>query len=492
MFKNTNELRIAFINNKKLFNLEIENKIVKHKKGNIYKGVITKIEKSLDAVFIDYGVGKDGFLPFKEMSSKYLNKFNLSDGLKILNEKKNIIGKTIIVQVEKEEKEEKGVSLTTFLSLAGCYVVILPNNSEIKGISKRINSKKRYDLKEKLKDIFIPKGMSVIIRTLGFARSKKELIWELNILLSQFKIINNLSEDKKSPCLIYKECSLITKIIRDYLKSDTEEIIIDSVNVFNLIYKYLNIIRSEFLYKITLYNNSTPLFCKYNIENQIELIFKREVFLPSGGSIIIDYTEALTSIDINSSKSNKCDNIKETSLQTNFEAINEIARQLRIRDLGGIIIIDFIDIVSSNKKLVEKIINEALSNDKAKIKIGEISQFGLLEISRQQIKPLLLGYEKTVCYLCNGIGKINNIESLCSNILRSLEEESFKPGTYQVHLELSIPFSNYIMNAKKYVLTRIEQSANVKILLIVNKFVIGFDYKIYRFKVSNKYKWIKC
>jgi len=482
-----NQIRVAFIEDQKLYNLEIESENNRKKKGNIYKGIVTKIEPSLDALFVNYGADKDGFLPFKEISEKYLDEFALTNGLASAIDISNIKGKDIVIQIEKEEKEGKGAALTTFLSLAGCYIVLMPNNFELEGISRHIDGRERINLKTKLNNILIPEGMGVIIRTLGFGKSMEELKWELDILLSQFKMIKTFSKRQKAPCLVYEESSLITRIVRDYLKSDISEIIIDNIRMFNLIYKYLNIIKSNFISKIKLYNNTISLFSKYKINCQAELIFKREIFLSSGGSIIIDITEALTSIDVNSSKFNKCDDIEETALQTNLEAIYEIARQLRIRDIGGLIIIDFIDMfLTENQRIIEKTLREALSIDKAKIQIGKISKFGLLEVSRQRIKASLIESNQSICYKCNGTGKIDNIDILSLNIINALEEESIKNNTSQINLELPIKIATYIINVKRSYLSKIEHKNDVRIVIIINKHLSIPNYKIYRFRFNEK------
>jgi len=482
-----NEIRVAFLDNQRLYNLEIESEKNKQKKGNIYKAIITKIEPSLDAVFVNYGADKDGFLPFKEISKDYFKGINLSDNVNVLINDTTIKECELIVQIEKEEREGKGAALTTYLSLAGCYLVLMPSNSDLGGVSRHIDGEERYSLKEKLNYLNIPEDLGVIIRTSGIGKSVEELKWELDILISQFKIIKNLSYKKHAPCLIYEDGSLVMKTIRDYLKSDIDEIIIDNVNIFNLTYKYLTIIKSDFVNRIKLYYDVIPLFSKYKVEYQIELAFKREIFLPSGGSIVIDHGEALTSIDINSAKSNKCDDIEETALQTNLEAVDEITRQLRIRDLGGLIIIDFIDMDDLNsQKLVEKKVKDSLSSDKAKIQIGKISKFGLLEISRQRLKSSLVEYNQNTCYKCGGTGRINNIEALSLMILKALEEESIKPSIYQIHLELPVKILTYIINIKRDVLYRVEKSNNLKIILIANKYISMPDYKIYRFKINNK------
>lgn len=488
-----NDIKIAFTENKKLSNLEIDNANQKFTKGNIYKGCVTKIESSLDAIFIDYGKEKDGFLPFKEISRRYLKYLGVKNGLKSIKDDSFIKGKDVIVQIDKEEKEEKGASLTTYLNLAGCYTVLMLNNNKSKGISKRIDGEERNVLKLNLKSMSFPYNMGVIVRTLGFGKKFDDLKWEINILLSQIKIIEILSSIQNSPSLIYEEHSIITKVMRDYLKKDLNKLIIDDIKIFNLFYKYLNIIKSDLILKICFYDSNISLFNKFKIENQMEITFKREIFLSSGGMITIDYTEALISIDINSSKFNKCKNIEETALQTNLEAVDEIIKQIRIRDLNGLIIIDFIDMnLTESKKAVEKNIKNALLADKAKIQIGKISKFGLLEISREKNKHSFINNNKIFCNKCNGIGKIDNIKILSFNILNSIEEELFKKNTYQIHIEAPIELANFLINFKKKQIYNLEKKTKIKIILIVNKFIKFPDYKIYRFKYNNrKYRLFK-
>ncbi|HIH2763544.1 MAG TPA: Rne/Rng family ribonuclease [Candidatus Azoamicus sp.] len=484
---NINDIKVALIEHNKLVNFEIESEKNKQQKGNIYKGLVSKIEPSLDAIFINYGSDKDGFLPFKEITKDYLDKFDLHAGISSIKDENELLGKDVIVQIEKEERENKGASLTTYISLAGYYLVLMPYNNDLGGISKKIRGQDRYDIKEKIFNIHSSKDMGIIVRTLGIGKSSNELKWELNILLSQLSFIKNTACRVKSPYLIHEENSLIIRSIRDYLKPDVNEIIIDDINIFNLIYKYLNVIKSEFLEKIKLYTNSTSLFNEFKIEHQIELAFKREIFLPSGGSITIDFSEALISIDINSSKSNKCFDIEETALQTNLEAIEEIARQLRIRDLGGLIIIDFIDMVDIlSQFLIEKKFQELLSIDKAKIHISKISKFGLLELSRQRLKSSSVNSELIICQTCKGSGKNNTIESISNTILKSLEEEIIKKETNQMCLEMPKKIFAYMANIKNKKIKELELRYKIKIILILNENLMESNYKIYRLKYNNK------
>jgi ribonuclease E len=476
------EIRAALIDNDILLNFDIEFKGENQKKGNIYKGKITKIESSLEAIFVDYGSDKDGFLPFNEISinncSKVYSSNFLNRGL--------IKGKNIIVQVEKDEKDEKGVSLTTYLSISGSYLVLLPNNHG-EGISKDIDFKNRILIKEKIKNISLPDTMGIIIRTAGIDKSLEDLKWELNILLVQYEFINFCLINNLHSNLIYKEGSLPLKFIKNYLKSDIKDIMIDNINIFCNLYKYLNLIKSHFIYKLKLYCKTLPLFSYNKIEKQIELSFKRQIILPSGGSITIDETEALIAIDVNSSKSNQCFDIKETALQTNIEAAEEIVKQIILRNLSGIIVIDFIDMIDDRShKLLEKIIEFLISIDKAKVQIGSISKFGILEISRQKLYSSIFDSYKELCFKCNGTGRIYNMDTLSSMIFKSLEEEILEnKNVYQINIEMSSDLLKYILTFKKTNLTKIQYKNNFKIVFIAHQRLSILDYKIYKLKSNN-------
>ncbi|MCR3755117.1 MAG: ribonuclease E [Candidatus Westeberhardia cardiocondylae] len=398
------EFRIAFIDGKKLYDLNIEKFNHKHKKSNIYKGIITRIEQSLEAVFVNYGVNKNGFLPFKEISNEYIS---LEDYLYNKKNIKNILykGQEIIVQINKEETGNKGALLTTFISLAGSYIVLMPNNPNAGGISKKITKNERTTLKETLSYLKIPAGMSVIIRTASLGKSITELQSDLYFRLKNWEIIKKLSINCKAPSLIHKESNIIVRIFRDNLNNDISEILIDNIKILNLAKKYIIFLgRSDFSNKIKFYNGEMSIFQYYQIESQIASIFQRKVKLPSGSYIVIDTTEALTAIDINSAKSTKGLDIEETALKTNLEAVNEIARQIRLRNLSGLIVIDFIDMsIIKHTRKVENYFREAIKQDRAKIKIGKISNFGLLELSRQRINSSLKEIGNYTCHTCNGI-----------------------------------------------------------------------------------------
>lgn len=473
------EIRVAFLKNNILSNLEVESENTKCQKGNIFKGFITKIESSLDAFFIDYGSNKDGFLSFKEISKDYLDKINMFDGL---DENKNynyLLGMSFIIQIDKEASYGKGASLTTYISLAGCYIVLMPSSYKLKGISKKINNKTRFILKSLLNNIDIINECGIIIRTFGYSKDILIFKIELLTLLSQLKFIKNLDNNIFLNNFIYEHNNLIIKILKDYLKFNINQIIINDIQIFNNIYKYLSILNSEFINNLYYYSNIEPIFNKFNIEKQIELLFKRELFLPSGGSITIDPTEALTFIDINSSKSNKCDDVEETALQTNLEAINEITKQLKIRDLNGLIIIDFIDVNIDNFKLLEKKFKEKIISDKAKIQLEKISKFGLLELSREKIKAVFYDTNFILCNKCQGTGKISNIATLASNIIKSIYSELKNKNIIQLNLELPVKIANYINNLKFNEIIKIEKIYKINILLLANEYLNIPDYKIY-------------
>ncbi len=481
------DLRIAFLENNKLISIETESEESKFQKGNIFKGFITKIEESLDALFIDYGSNKDGFLIFKEISKDYLNTLKIYEMLE-KKKQKTIIGKMIIVQIEKEEYNEKGASLTTYLNVSGCYLILIPNKINLKGISKKIKNKKKFKLKELITKITAINDFGIIIRTFGYGKKIIDLEIEILFLLSQLKFVKILYNN--TPLIIYEHSNLITRILKEHLKTHTEKIIIDNIDIFNYIYKNLSIINKKLISKIEFNTKNKNIFEIYSIENQIELLFNREIFLPSGGSITIDIEEAMTFIDINSSKSNKCDDLEETSLQTNLEAINEITRQLKLRDIGGLIIIDFIDIDYNDFELVEKKFKKFLSLDKAKINIGKISKFGILELSREKIKSNLTNNIFSICNKCYGTGKQTNIENKSTNIISSIQKEITKKNITQINIEVSNKLSNYLNNFKKNEIIKLEKIYRKKIIIIANEFLDINEYKIYLLKYKNKIKKI--
>ncbi len=472
------ELRIAIINNKKLYDLKIENNKYIKKKYNIYKGKIIRIEQSLEAVFIDYGETKYGFLPLKEILPKYfINKKKYS----INNLYKN---QELIVQIVREQRNNKGAVLTTFISLIGNYLVLMPNNNII-GISKKIEGKKRKKIKKIIKKLKLPKNMGIIIRTSGIDKSINTFKLDLLAKLKNWKYIKKKFKKYKLPSLIYKQNNIFIRIFREYLNNDIKEIIIDNYKTYILSINYIKKLNKiEILNKIIFYKKEIPLFTYFKIENQIESAFNRVVKLPSGGSITIDITEALTSIDVNSSKYNKEKNIEITALNTNLEASKEIAKQIRLRDLGGLIVIDFIDMnILKNQKIVEKKFKKVINKDKAKTQIGYISKFGLLEMSRQRLNLSLKESSYYICPRCKGSGIIRDNESLSLLILRIIQEKSFKKNTKKIYVIAPIKIANYILNKKKNILNNIKKK-NIKTIIIPNKNIQTPNYSI----IITKYK----
>jgi ribonuclease E len=420
------ELRVALVDGQKLYDLDIESPGHEQKKANIYKGTITRVEPSLEAAFVDYGADRHGFLPLKEIAKTYFPKDYRYDGRPSI---KQVIaeGTEVIVQIDKEERGQKGAALTTFVSLAGSYLVLMPNNPRAGGISRRIEGDERTDLKSALGELDVPKGMGLIVRTAGVGKSPEELKWDLGVLMHHWEAVSEAAQSKPAPFLIHQESNVIVRAIRDYLRRDVGEILIDDKEVFDKALKHISLVRPDFASRVKQYTGEVPLFSHYQIETQIESAFQREVRLPSGGSIVIDPTEALTSIDINSARATKGGDIEETAYNTNLEAADEIARQLRLRDLGGLIVIDFIDMSPvKHQRDVENRMKDAVTNDRARIQLGKISRFGLLEMSRQRLRPSLGESAHSVCPRCDGYGNIRGIESIGLSVLRIMEEECIK------------------------------------------------------------------
>lgn len=472
------ELRVAIIKGQRLYDLDIEHIGVKQKKSNIYLGKISRIEPSLEAAFVDYGAEKHGFLPFKEISKTYFSNFsgNMSD-LHI----KDVIkeGQELIVQVEKEERGNKGAALTTFISLAGSYIVLMPNNPRAGGISRRIEGEDRFELREALKKLQIPDDMGAIIRTAGIGRETDELQWDLDGLIRQWEAIKKASTEKHAPFLILQESDIAIRAVRDYLKQDIDEIIIDNREVFDKVLSYIQQVKPDFIEKIKYYDDKVPLFSFYQIEKQIETAYLRAVHLPSGGSIVIDHTEALVSIDVNSAKATGGGDIEETALNTNLEAVEEIARQLRLRDIGGLIVIDFIDMSPiRNQRAVSQKMREALKFDRARVQIGNITRFGLLEMSRQRLRPHIGQAVQVTCPRCDGQGTIRSIESLATSIVRLIEEETIKDNSVQIHVQVPIDLATYLLNEKREILAEVEKRQDVQILILPNHYLETPKYKI--------------
>ncbi|WP_343188059.1 Rne/Rng family ribonuclease [Buchnera aphidicola (Ceratoglyphina bambusae)] len=484
------ETRIAILENKKLCDLKIENNINKKNKFNIYKGKIIKFENSLDAVFVDYGVKKNGFLPLKEISDEYFNKEKNYKNISI----KCLIKKKLelLVQINKEEIETKGAFLTTYISLPSTYTILMPYNFNKEGISRKITGDNRKEIKSLIKTLKIPNNMGFIIRTAGLGKSIKTLQKDINIKIKLWNKIKKISKNISSPMLVHKESDIIVRSFRDYLHKDVDEIIIDNPNVLNVLNKHFyNLGKLSILKKIKLYKKKIPLFSFYKIESQISSIFKRKIQLNSGGSITIDCTEALIAIDINSFKSNKYKSIEETAFNTNMEAIDEIFYQIKIRDLGGLIVIDFIDMeFNENKKILENRIKKLIKKDTAKIEISKISKFGLLEISRQRLSSKLKEYNYKICSNCNGSGIIINNEDFSLSILRILEEEVSKKDFYKIYIIVPYKISYYFVKKKINYIKKIEKrEKNIKIIIFFNKKVFIPNFFIFRI-CKNKKKQI--
>jgi ribonuclease E len=474
------ELRVALVDGQKLYDFDIEVPSKEQKKSNIYKGIITRVEPSLEAAFVNYGAEKHGFLPFKEIAQEYRS----GDGDDNKSSKANIReGQEIVVQIEKEERGNKGAALTTYISLAGTYLVLMPNNPKAGGISRRIEGDNRSELRETMSALEIPDSMGLIIRTAGSDKSAEELQWDLNYLLQLWEAIERSSHEQTAPFLIFQESNVIIRALRDHLRGDIDEILIDQEGAFKLVHNFLKQVMPHNLHKARQYQDSVPLFSRYQIETQIEMAYKREVSLPSGGSIVIDHTEALTSIDINSARATKGSDIEETALNTNLEAADEIARQLRLRDLGGLFVVDFIDMMSNkNQREVENRLRDALKIDRARIQTGRISRFGLMEMSRQRLRPSLGDSTQLTCPRCKGQGTIRNVESVTLAVLRLIEEEAMKKGTERVIAHLPIDCATFLLNEKRSAIQELESRLKVGIVVLPSKHLDTPAYDIERIK----------
>lgn len=480
------ELRIALANGQFLYDLIIESTFREQKQSNIYKGKVTRIEPSLEAAFIDYGEERHGFLPLKEVARSCFKKEYRDAGKRptiteVLEE-----GQELIVQVEKGERGNKGAALTTFITLPGCYLVLMPNNPRAGGVSRRIEGDERDELHSVLSSLQIPEGMGLIIRTAGGGRSHEELQWDLEILLKLWDVIQKTASERQASFLIYQEGNAVIRALRDYLRKDIDEILIDHPDVYEDVVNHLKLIRPDFVSRVKLYKDATPLFTRFQIESQIESAFQRDVRLPSGGSIIIDHTEALVSIDINSAKSTKGGDIEETALMTNLEAANEIARQLRLRDIGGLIVIDFIDMSPiRNQREVEDRLKKALTMDRARVQVGRISRFGLLEMSRQRLRPSLGESSRVTCPRCLGQGTIRGIESLGLSVIRIIEEEALKENTAQVRAILPTEIAAYLLNEKRQAIIDIEKRQNVAVIVVPSAHLLTPQYEVERVRISD-------
>ena len=477
------ELRVAIVDGQKLVDLDIESSTKEQRKSNIYKGVITRIEPSLEAAFVDYGAERHGFLPFKEIARAYF-KQGVDVGRTTIHEAMKE-GQEVIVQVEKDERGNKGAALTTFISLAGRYLVLMPNNPRGGGVSRRVEGEERDELRDLMAQLDVPAGMSVIARTAGIGRNLEELQWDLNYLLNLWQAIEGASHSQKGAFLIYQEGSLVIRAIRDYFHPEIGEVLIDTEEIYDQAVQFMSHVMPSNVSRIKLYKDDVPLFSRFQIEHQIESAYAREVTLPSGGAIVIDHTEALVSVDVNSARSTRGADIEETALRTNSEAADEIARQLRLRDLGGLIVIDFIDMESNrNQREVEKRLSDALHLDRARVQMGKISRFGLLELSRQRLQPSLGETSHAVCPRCSGTGHIRGTESTALHILRIIQEESMKESTAAIHAQIPVDVATFLLNEKRADIWKIEARFKVSVVLIPNISLETPHYTVTRLKVE--------
>ena len=475
------ERRLAIVDGQKLLDYEIEIEGREQRKGNIYKAVVTRVEPSLEACFVDYGEDRHGFLPFKEISKQYFAEGVSASQARIQDVIKE--GQELVVQVEKEERGNKGAALTTFISLAGRYVVLMPNNPRGGGVSRRIEGDDRAELKEAMDQLEYPKGMSIIARTAGIGRSAPELQWDLNYLLKLWTAIDGAAKGGKGAFLIYQESSLVIRAIRDYFNGDIGDILIDTDDIYEQAQQFMSHVMPEHASKVKRYRDDAALFSRFQIEHQIESAYARTVSMPSGGAIVIDHTEALVSVDVNSARAIKGGDIEETALRTNLEAADEVARQMRLRDLGGLIVIDFIDMEESkNRREVENRLRDALRQDRARVQFGTISKFGLMEMSRQRLKPALSEGSSIPCPRCGGSGHIRDTESSALQILRIIQEESMKDNTAAVHLQVPVEVGSFLLNEKRPEIAKIELKQRVNVTLIPNKSLETPNYRLDRIK----------
>ena len=462
------ELRVAIVDGQKLLDLDIESSAYQQKKGNIYKGKVTRVEPSLEAAFVDYGAERQGFLPLKEISRLYFTGHDNKTPIGQVRIKDVIKeGQELTVQIEKEERGNKGAALTTFISLAGRYLVLMPNNPKGGGISRRIEGEERAELRDVLAQLKVPNDYAVIVRTAGIGKSVEELQWDFDYLAQLWQAISKAGAERPASFLIYQESSLVIRAIRDYLRTDIGEILIDTAEIYERALKFMQQVMPHNVHKLKLYDDDIPLFSRYQIEHQIESAFSREVRLEAGGAVVFDHTEALVTIDVNSSRATKGSDIEETALNTNLEAADEIARQLRIRDLGGLIVIDFIDMTPArNQRAVENRLHEALKVDRARVQVGRISRFGLLEMSRQRLRPSLGESSSLVCPRCEGTGHIRSVQSSALNILRFIQEEAMKENTAALHVHLPVDTATFLLNEKRFEISTIESHIGTPILII--------------------------
>lgn len=479
------ELRVAMVDGQRLYDLDIEIPGREQKKANIYKGKVTRVEPSLEAAFIDYGADRHGFLSLKEVAPSCFMGAVPQEGTRVNIKEVLKEGQELLVQIDKEERGNKGAALTTYISLAGRYLVLMPNNPRAGGVSRRIEGDDRAEIREIMAALSIPEGMGLIVRTAGVGKSSEELQWDLDYLLRLWQAIDQAGKERSSPFLVYQESSLIIRAIRDYFRQDIGEILIDDKDVYENARDFMQQVMPHNLRKLRHYEDHVPLFSRYQIESQIETAFQHEVRLPSGGAIVIDRTEALVSIDINSSRATQGGDIEETALNTNLEAADEIARQLRLRDLGGLIVIDFIDMTPTrNQREVENRMRDALKMDRARVQVGRISRFGLLEMSRQRLRPSLGESIQIACPRCKGEGSIRNVESLSLAILRLIEEEAMKETSARIEAQLPIAVATFLLNEKRTAVSAIERRHGTHVVLIPNPDLETPHYEVKRIRVD--------
>jgi ribonuclease E len=487
------ELRVAIVDGQKLIDLDIESASKEQRKSNIYKGVITRVEPSLEACFVDYGTERHGFLPFKEISRQFLKPRRNGDGnghddngdgesrARIQDQLRE--GQELIVQVDKDERGSKGAALTTYISLAGRYLVLMPNNPRGGGVSRRVEGEERNELREAVSALEVPGGMSVIARTAGIGRTAEELQWDLNYLLQLWRAIEDAAKLQSGAYLIYQESSLVIRAIRDYFQPDIGEILIDTEAVQEQAQQFMGHVMPNNVSRVKLYKDDVPLFSRFQIEHQIETAYSRQVPLPSGGAIVIDHTEALVSVDVNSARATKGSDIETTAFNTNLEAADEVARQLRLRDLGGLIVIDFIDMESAkNQREVENRLRDALKYDRARVQLGKISRFGLMELSRQRLRPALTESAYIPCPRCHGIGHIRGTESTALHILRIIQEEAMKENTAQIVAQMPVDVATFLLNEKRAEVVTVETRFKVNVLLVPNRHLETPNFSIQRMR----------
>ena len=477
------ELRVAIVDGQTLIDLDIETLGKEQRKGNIYTGTITRIEPSLEACFVDYGMDRHGFLPFKEVSRAYFQDY---EGGKVRIQDVLKEGMQVIVQVEKDERGNKGAALTTYISLAGRYLVLMPNNPRGGGVSRRIEGEERAELKEAMAQLDVPHGMSLIARTAGIGRTSEELAWDFNYLLQLWRAIEEAAAAHPEPYLLFMESSLVIRAIRDYFRPDIGEILVDNPEVYEQVSEFMSYVMPNNLGRLKLYDDHIPLFSRLQIEQQIETVFSREVTLPSGGAIVIDHTEALVSVDVNSARSTRGADIEETAFRTNMEAAEEVARQMRLRDLGGLVVIDFIDMEDAkHQREVENTLKDALKRDRARVQMGKLSKFGLLELSRQRLQPALAESSHIACPRCAGTGVIRGIESTALHVLRLIQDAAMKENTGEVHAQVPVDVATFLLNEKRAELFGMEERLDVSVMLIPNPHLENPHYEISRIRVDD-------